>query len=121
MLRVIALVSALASLTRCSNNTSAPTATVHNGTYLGVYSAEYDQEYFLGIPYAQSPTGSLRFRNPLSLNESWDGPRAATQYSGEVCSQYSSFFAVIDCPNSAMDMAQISGTMLYPRTAYMPM
>jgi hypothetical protein len=62
----------------------APTAQVQNGTYHGIHSAEYNQDYFLGIPYAQAPVGELRFRNPASLNESWSGARPAVQYSGEV-------------------------------------
>lgn len=31
----------------------APVVTVKNGTYSGVYSDEYDQDFFLGMPYAQ--------------------------------------------------------------------
>lgn len=30
-----------------------PTVTVKNGTYSGVYSPGYDQDFFLGMPYAQ--------------------------------------------------------------------
>lgn len=32
---------------------STPKVSVKNGTYSGIYSAEYDQEFFLGMPYAQ--------------------------------------------------------------------
>lgn len=31
----------------------APVVTVKNGTYSGIYSDEYDQDFFLGMPYAQ--------------------------------------------------------------------
>lgn len=62
-----------------------PSAQVKNGTYEGVHSSAYNQDFFLGIPYAQPPVGELRFRNPASLNESWREARQATQYSGEVC------------------------------------
>lgn len=64
---------------------TAPTAHVKNGTYVGVHAADYNQDYFLGIPYAQPPVGSLRFRNPVGLNQSWSDARPATAYSGEVC------------------------------------
>jgi hypothetical protein len=32
---------------------STPTVTVKNGTYTGIYSPGYDQDFFLGMPYAQ--------------------------------------------------------------------
>lgn len=50
LLTELSLATSLASAFNC---TSLPQATVQNGTYTGVYSPEYDQEYFLGIPFAQ--------------------------------------------------------------------
>ncbi|KAF2126684.1 carboxylesterase family protein-like protein [Dothidotthia symphoricarpi CBS 119687] len=70
-------------------NHSTPTAHVKNGTYVGVHSASYNQDFFLGIPYAQPPVGSLRFRNPASLNQSWSDARPAVQYSS-ACYGYGS-------------------------------
>jgi carboxylesterase type B len=64
---------------------AAPTAHVKNGTYVGLHSAAYNQDYFLGIPYAQPPVGALRFRSPVGLNQSWSDVKPATAYSGEVC------------------------------------
>lgn len=32
---------------------SPPTVTLQNGTYSGVYNQEYDQDFFLGMRYAQ--------------------------------------------------------------------
>ncbi|KAJ9649718.1 hypothetical protein H2201_001863 [Coniosporium apollinis] len=58
-----------------------PYVRVRNGTYSGVYSAEYDQDFFLGIPYAQPPVEDLRFRIPQSLNSRWRGARNATAYT----------------------------------------
>ncbi|KAJ5519578.1 Carboxylesterase type B [Penicillium fimorum] len=43
--------------------------------------------FFLGMPYAQQPVGSLRFTVPQSLNASWDDTRDATQYS-DICVGY---------------------------------
>ncbi|KAL4906169.1 hypothetical protein BDW74DRAFT_190229 [Aspergillus multicolor] len=63
------------------DNTSPPTAHVRNGTYKGVYSAGYDQDFFLGVPFAQPPVDDLRFRLPQSLNTSWEGSRDAKDYS----------------------------------------
>ena len=66
---------------------SSPTVAVRNGTYAGVRSSTYNQDFFLGIPYAQQPVGDLRFTVPQSLNASWDGTRNATQYS-DICVGY---------------------------------
>lgn len=66
-----------------------PTATVKNGTYSGVHSAEYDQDFFLGVPFAQPPVGNLRFRAPQSLTSSWKGTKPATSYSA-ACIGYGS-------------------------------
>jgi hypothetical protein len=71
-------------LARCANNASAPIAHVKNGTYVGVHSPEYNQDFFLGMPYAQPPVGSLRFRNPAGLNTTWSDARPATHYSDSV-------------------------------------
>ena len=62
---------------------TSPTAVVKNGTYKGVHSAGYNQDFFLGVPFAQPPVKSLRFKNPAPLNESWEGVRDATKYSPE--------------------------------------
>ncbi|KPM36118.1 hypothetical protein AK830_g10440 [Neonectria ditissima] len=66
-----------------------PSARVVNGTYLGVRNEEYSQDFFLGIPYAQPPVGSLRFAAPQPLSESFDKPRDATEY-GWMCIGYGS-------------------------------
>jgi carboxylesterase type B len=76
--------SLFASLASCSYPT-APTVHVKNGSYVGVYSDEYKQDYFLGVPFAQPPVEALRYRNPVSLNQSWSEVRPATAYSTEVC------------------------------------
>ncbi|KAL6231042.1 Alpha/Beta hydrolase protein [Aspergillus navahoensis] len=59
----------------------SPTAHVKNGTYEGVYSPEYNQDFFLGVPFAQAPIDDLRFRLPQSVNATWEGARDARKYS----------------------------------------
>ncbi|KAI1636243.1 Alpha/Beta hydrolase protein [Biscogniauxia mediterranea] len=76
--------------TRGNVNTSAvPTATLSQGTYYGVRNSYYAQDFFLGIPYAQPPTGSLRFAAPQPLTTSFSGRRNATEY-GPMCIGYGS-------------------------------
>ncbi|KAJ5917924.1 hypothetical protein N7454_010299 [Penicillium verhagenii] len=70
-----------------TNSKSTPTVNVRNGTYVGTHSTQYNQDYFLGMPYAQQPVGNLRFTVPQSLNESWEGTRDATEYS-DICVGY---------------------------------
>jgi len=79
-----------ASLTLAASS-SSPTVTVQNGTLQGRHSAEWDQDFFLGIPYAQPPVGQLRFKWPQSLDSAYDGVRDATEY-GYSCYQYGSTF-----------------------------
>lgn len=79
-----ALFSASAALAQ-----SPPAVQLQNGTYHGLYNQNYDQDFFLGMPYSQPPVQDLRFRVPQSLNTTWDGPRNATQYSPQ-CIGYGS-------------------------------
>ena len=72
-----------------SQDASAPTASTCNGTYSGSYLPEYDQDVFLGVPYAQPPLNSLRFSPAQSLNSSFTDVKPATQYAPE-CVGYGS-------------------------------
>ncbi|GKZ39391.1 hypothetical protein AbraIFM66950_000220 [Aspergillus brasiliensis] len=60
---------------------SNPSVTVRNGTYYGLHNEHYNQDFFLGMPYALQPVGDLRLQTPQSLNTSWSSARNATQYS----------------------------------------
>lgn len=61
--------------------TPNPSVTVQNGTYYGVHNPDYDQDFFLGMPYAQQPIGELRLQIPRPMNTSWTVLRNATEYS----------------------------------------
>ncbi|OBR05091.1 Carboxylic ester hydrolase [Colletotrichum higginsianum IMI 349063] len=60
---------------RCRN--TSPVVDVKNGSYAGTHNPKYNQDFFLGIPYAKVPE---RFRVPESLDTTWNGTRPATQY-----------------------------------------
>lgn len=70
---------------------SSPMAQTLNGTYEGLRLPVWDQEAFLGMPFAQPPVGPLRWRWPQSINASFEGLRNATTY-GHSCMQYGSNF-----------------------------
>lgn len=89
-LAVAALVGA--SLVSASHHHSVtePKATVKNGSYHGLHNDFYNVDYFLGMPYAQPPTGDLRLALPVSLNSSFD-TRNATEL-GPGCIEFSVCF-----------------------------
>ncbi|KAF1962025.1 alpha/beta-hydrolase [Byssothecium circinans] len=68
---------------------TGPVVTVKNGTLEGVHSEQYNQDYFLGIPFAQPPVGDLRFRTPQPINTSWTSTYSAKEYSA-ACYGYGS-------------------------------
>ena len=90
--------AALANASPTIRRATTPTVTVKNGTVDGMHSTTYNQDLFLGIPYAQPPTDELRFRNPQSINSSFSSTLQATEYAPEcvgygVCRQFQFVFA----------------------------
>ena len=62
-------------------DTKPPTIKIKNGTVEGIHSTNYNQDYFLGIPYAQPPIGDLRFRVPQPIKTPWSTTFSARKYS----------------------------------------
>lgn len=58
-----------------------PKVNVKNGTYIGTPSNSYNQDCFLGIPYAQPPVKNLSFNTSQSLNTPWTGKKPMNSYS----------------------------------------
>lgn len=82
-----ALLAGLAAGAGTPHAATAPVVSISAGRLQG--SANGIQRY-LGIPYAASPVGSLRWRPPQAA-ASWSGIRQATQY-GPHCAQAASAF-----------------------------
>jgi carboxylesterase type B len=93
---LLAYLAAVAGITIASpvlprdvdSTTSSPRVTIKQGTLVGTHLNSFDQDIFLDIPYAQPPTGQLRFRAPEPVNTSWIGDRPAVKY-GNSCYHWS--------------------------------
>nr|AEZ66632.1 putative esterase [Wickerhamomyces anomalus] len=71
----------IASTAPITATSSPPIVQIQNGSIQGDYLEKFNQDVFLGIPYAQPPLGSLRFKPPQSFNDSWNGTKIFNQYS----------------------------------------
>lgn len=60
---------------------AAPTAQTLNGTYRGVHSPSFNQDFFLGIHILASSHRRQTFSPADSLINSWNGTIAATMYA----------------------------------------
>ncbi|CZR63329.1 related to carboxylesterase type B [Phialocephala subalpina] len=88
---------------------SSPIITVKNGSYVGRYNPTYNEDEFLGIPYAQPPLGYLRFRGPAGLNTTWNGTRKATNYS-PICVGYGSDSNYFNSPEDCLTINVVRPT-----------
>ncbi|KAH7311869.1 Alpha/Beta hydrolase protein [Rhexocercosporidium sp. MPI-PUGE-AT-0058] len=68
---------------RSDTNSTKTDPTVHltNGSYYGRHVDSFNQDFFLGIPFAEPPIGEGRFANPVTFNGSWEGSLPATEYA----------------------------------------
>lgn len=91
-----------------------PSVVIKNGTVTGAYLPTFDQDAFLGVPFAQPPVGDLRLRRPQSLNTSFPGGTyEATELSPFVSCPVNAEASIclttsIQCPGVG------SGTWSYP-------
>ena len=66
-----------------SGSSSSPQVKIKNGTVEGYHLGSYNQDLFLGIPFAQPPVGPLRYRVPQPLNQSYSSVLQAKSYYPE--------------------------------------
>ncbi|KAK6358045.1 hypothetical protein TWF730_007399 [Orbilia blumenaviensis] len=88
MNKIIAVLPLLAFLASSVHATppkpSQPAVAIKNGTIRGLHSDVWGQDYFLGIPYAQSATGNNRFALAKPIASKWSGELVAQAY-GDRC------------------------------------
>ena len=75
--KVLSLLALAGAAVSGGSYSAAPTVKVQNGTYSGVHNEHYNQDFFLGVPYAQK---QVRYTLPASLNTTWTDTRPATTY-----------------------------------------
>lgn len=80
---------------------STPTVSLKNGTVEGFHIPSYNQDAFLGIPFAEAPVGDRRFRTPHYLENGWESPFEAKTYPpkcvGYGSEQIGNFSVAEDC------------------------
>ncbi|CRL06417.1 CLUMA_CG019500, isoform A [Clunio marinus] len=80
----IALLSVIYNLEFCCAQEKV--VNIENGKIVGEEKENYYA--FLGLPYAESPTGELRFAPPKRFTQTWDDVREFKKF-GSMCAQYS--------------------------------
>ena len=64
----------------------APVVSLTSGNFLGQTSAINRTDRWLGIPYAEPPVGSLRFKAPVAITKPSQSVQSATEF-GNACPQ----------------------------------
>lgn len=67
-----------------STSNQSTLVSTQNGTIQGKYLEGFNQDAYLGVPFAQPPLGNLRFLPPQPYNSTWDDVKTFDQY-GYAC------------------------------------
>ncbi|KAH9221753.1 Alpha/Beta hydrolase protein [Leptodontidium sp. 2 PMI_412] len=88
-----------------------PRVTINNGTLEGLYLPAFNQDVFLGVPFAAPPIGDLRLRRPKPYQDVWSGIRNA-QVRSPSCPGYAGFDIGLDLGEDCLtvDIVRPSGT-----------
>ena len=120
MLSLCVSITTLFFFASASAQAPPPTAKTLNGTYQGRYLPGWDQEVFLGLPYAQPPINQLRYRWPRSINTSFSDVRDASTY-GYSCMQYHTKFNISeDCLNLNVVRPCLAGDSIPEKDELLP-
>lgn len=90
---LVCMLVAGATFAAPTSRATGPTVTLDSATFTGVTSGNVNK--FLGIPFAQPPTGNLRFNLPQPI-PSYNGSYSATSFGNE-------------CPQQAITLPLVSG------------
>ncbi|KFZ00544.1 hypothetical protein V500_01023 [Pseudogymnoascus sp. VKM F-4518 (FW-2643)] len=90
---------------------AAPQVNIRNGTLEGFRLPAFEEDVFLGIPFAAPPVDNLRLRHPIPYQSAWSGVRDATVRNPS-CPGYAGFDVGLalgeDC--LTLDIVRPSGT-----------
>lgn len=93
---------------------SQPSVSTSGGTFVGTSLLGVDK--FLGIPFAQPPTGNRRFRLPEPI-ESYSGTYDASQYGNACPSQGANDAQLPSIPGLALDTVTFLDNLVYTKKA----
>lgn len=89
-LNILAIYFALATA-QSQSTTTAPTASIPAGKLVGNTCSQNPQAaQFLAVPYAQPPTGNLRFEPPQAYNQTYTGGTRNATTPTTPCIQFGS-------------------------------
>ncbi|CCH42754.1 Liver carboxylesterase 4 [Wickerhamomyces ciferrii] len=81
---IILYLSILSNASSIIQKVHTPIVKLQNGTISGNHLPRFNQDVFLGIPFAEPPINELRFQPPQSYNTTWSGIKSFTEY-GDAC------------------------------------
>lgn len=88
-----------------------------NGTYVGKHLGSFNQDAFLGMPFALPPTGERRFQRPHYIDQAFSETRNATSY-GPAVSGMQNYHLEETLRNSPLSSARNTPHRMYLGTIF---